>query len=239
MSDSPLSDIKIGEVTAQWAKANNLKTNYSKSIESTNTEAKKAAFSEEELENEFVFYVTETQTQGRGRFERTWLTPAAGTSLLSTWSFLIEETPSPHVTAKVGLALYNALKNTWQTLPLSLKAPNDIYIADKKMAGILVETVTQGADHRLLIGIGLNVLSHPKDLATASHLLSHLPKSMPLLGEDWILFLDRFFFELTTVVAGAHEELNTTQQGNLISLLNQNPLLEKKYQNFKDVVHNL
>lgn len=239
MSDSPLSDIQIGDVTAHWSKSNNLKTNYYKSTDSTNLQAKKNAFSQEELENEFVLYVTDGQTQGKGRFDRTWTSPLVGTSLLSTWSFIVEKTPSPYVTAKVGMALYNALKNTWQNLPLSLKAPNDIYLKDKKVAGVLVETVTQGADHRLLIGVGLNILSHPKELSTATHLLAHLPKHVPLLGEDWILFLDRFFFELTAVTAQAHEEPSSTQQNNLIELLNKNPLLEKPYTNFKDVLKNL
>lgn len=233
------ANIQIGLVTSQWAKASHLKTNYFKTIDSTNTQAKKSAFSQEELENEFVLYVTDTQTEGRGRFDRTWTSPQIGASLLSTWSFLIEQTPSPHVTAKVGLSLYNALKNTWQSLPLSLKAPNDIYIGEKKVAGILVETVTQGADHRLVIGIGLNVFNHPQELSLATNLLSCLPKTVPLLGEDWISFLERLFFELTAVVSQAHEELTTTQKNNLILLLNQNLLLEKPYTSFDEVVKNL
>lgn len=237
--DSPLDDIKIGEITAGWARARQLKTNYFKVTDSTNLQAKTAAFTASEFEHEFTLYVADAQNQGRGRFDRTWTTPSSGSSLLSTWSFLVSDRPSPHTTSKVGLALYNALKSTWQNLPLSLKAPNDIYLKDKKVAGILVETVSQGDDHRLLIGVGLNILSHPKDIPTSTDLISNLSKSTPLLGEDWIAFLDRFLFELTAVVGTAHEELSTTQQANLITLLNQNPILEKKYSQFKDVVKDL
>lgn len=238
-ADSPLSDIQIGEVTAQWAKSNNLKTNYYKSIDSTNSLAKKSAFEQEELENEIVVYFTEEQTQGRGRFDRTWTNPTKGTSLLSTWSFSVLQAPHPHTTAKVGMALYNAIKATWQPLPFSLKAPNDLFVGTKKMAGILVETVTQGAEHRLLIGLGLNVFAHPKEIATSTDLISNLPKNIPLLGEDWISFVDRFLYELTILIPTAHEELSSTQKQNFMNLLNLNPALEKKYKTFKDVVFDL
>jgi BirA family biotin operon repressor/biotin-[acetyl-CoA-carboxylase] ligase len=238
-SDSPISDIQIGEVTAQWAKSNNLKTNYFKSIDSTNTHAKKSAFEQEELENEVVLYFTEEQTHGRGRFDRTWTNPAKGTGLLSTWSFAVLLPPHPHTTAKVGMALHNALKATWTALPFSLKAPNDLFVGSKKMAGLLIETVSQGAEHRLLIGLGLNVFAFPKDINTATDLISNLPKSTPLLGEDWISFVDRFLYELTLLIPTAHDELSSTQKQNFIELLNLNPLLDKKYQNFKDVVFNI
>ena len=236
LSESPLSDIKIGEITATWSKANNLKTNYFITTDSTNTRAKKAAFEQEELENEFVLYVADDQSQGRGRFDRTWTSPAAGCGLLSTWSFSAVNTPSPHTTAKVGMALYHAAKATWHFLPFSLKAPNDLYLADKKIAGILVETVSQGVEHRLLVGIGFNVLSHPSDVATSTHLVKNLPRSAPLLGEDWILFLDRFLFELTLLVPFAHEELSSTAEAKFVSLVNLNPQLEKKFTNFSEIV---
>lgn len=235
MSDSPLSDIKIGEITATWSKSNNLKTNYFITTDSTNTRAKKNAFEQEELENEFVLYVADDQTQGRGRFDRTWSSPNAGAGLLSTWSFAVENAPSPHTTAKVGMALYNAAKATWQSLPFSLKAPNDLYLGTKKIAGILVETVSQGSEHRLLIGIGFNVLGHPADVITSTHLVQNLPRTAPLLGEDWISFVDRLLFELTMLVPLAHEELNSTQEANFVALVNLNPLLEEKFTSFSEI----
>lgn len=234
-NDSPLSDIQIGEVTAQWAKSINLKTNYYKSIDSTNLQAKKQAFEQEELENEVVVYFTDDQTAGRGRFDHTWSTPAFGTSLLSTWSFAISQAPSPQTTLKVGLALYNSICATWG-LNFSLKAPNDLFLGEKKVAGILVETVTQGFEHRLLIGLGLNVLSHPKEILTATSLISNFPKNMPLLGDDWISFVDRFLYELTLLIPTVSDDLTSTQQLNIIKILNQNPKLEKPYTSFNEVL---
>lgn len=236
MMDSPLNDIKIGEVTSQWAKHIGIKTNYFTFVDSTNLQAKKNAFNEEELENDCLLYITESQTQGRGRFDRTWISPTEGASLMATWSFYVTETPSPHFTLKVGLALLNSLKSTWQFLPFYLKAPNDIYIQDKKLAGILVETVSQGFDQRLLVGVGLNVLSSPSSLQTATSLIKNMPKSTPLLGEDWIAFCDRFFFELTNLVPRAHEDLTTTETANLLSLLNLFPHKNENYKNLSDII---
>lgn len=234
--DSPLNDIKIGEVTAQWARHIGVKTNYFPTIESTNLQAKKNAFNEEELENDCLLYITDFQNHGRGRFEHTWISPAAGSSLMATWSFYTTETPSPYLTLKVGMALLNSLKSTWQFLPFYLKAPNDIYIKDKKLAGVLIETVSQGVDHRLLVGVGLNVLSSPNSIKESTSIIKNMPSSVPLLGEDWISFCDRFFFEMTNLIPRSHENLTETEKENLLHLLNSFPCLGQKYTNITDLI---
>ncbi len=238
-TDSPLSDIKIGEITATWAKANNIKTNYFVSVDSTNARAKASAFEQEELENELVIYVADHQMEGRGRFDRTWTSPTPGGGLLSTWSFAVPFLPSPHTTAKVGLALYNAAKATWQGLSFSLKAPNDLYVGSKKIAGILVETISQGNEFRLLVGIGFNVLSHPLEITNSTHLVQNLPRSTPLLGEDWILFVDRLLFELTMLAPSCFEELTSTQEANFVTLVNLNPLTETQFVNFSEIAKSI
>lgn len=236
MSEQEQSDaISIGLVTAKWAEAQKIKTSYTKIIESTNDHAKKVAFEEESFEYELLLYVTDEQTKGRGRFDRKWTAPKPGTSLMSTWSFLMDQTPSPYITSQIGLALYQAAQSTWGFLPWSLKAPNDLFIGTKKAAGVLVETVSQGDDHRLLVGIGFNILSHPAEIDTATSLVKNLTKETPLLGEDWISFLDRFLLELTMVISTSNEPLSSTAQANLLTALNKNPNLEKKYSNFKEV----
>lgn len=233
--DSPLNDIQIGEVTAAWASAHQFKVKYTPQTGSTNDDAKNEAFTDEALENEFILYTTDDQTKGRGRFDRTWTGPRKGSALYSTWSFLIEELPQPRFTALVGLALYNAALTTWPFLEWSLKAPNDLFIKDKKVAGLLIETLSQGADRRLIIGVGLNVFASPESVPTATSILKNLDKDTPLLGEDWIQFLERFFFELSLVVPTAHEDLTTTQKKSLITALNRHPHLEKKYSSIKEL----
>jgi BirA family transcriptional regulator, biotin operon repressor / biotin---[acetyl-CoA-carboxylase] ligase len=230
-----MNEIKLGEVTAHWAENHKFCVRYSKSVESTNDIAKKNAFTEDDLENEFILYVTDEQTKGRGRFDRTWSMPNAGSALISSWSFQILKPAKPHLTALAGLALYHAAHTTWPFLNWSLKAPNDLYVDDKKIAGLLLETVSQGSEHRLIVGLGMNILNSPTEITTSTSLLKNLSAKTPLLGEDWILFLERLFFEFSLLIPNADLDLNSTQLESLLTALNKFPLLEKKYSNHTDI----
>ena len=234
-----MSEIQIGLVTQAWAKNQGLTVKYLVETQSTNTVAKNEAFLPECLENEFVLYLTDHQTQGRGRFDRTWSTPQKGTGLISSWSFQITEMPEPTITTLAGLAVFNAARTTWPFLNWSLKAPNDLFIGDKKVAGLLVETVSQGDEYRCIIGLGFNVLAFPAEVTQATSLLRNLTVDTPLLGEDWIIFIERLFFEFSLLIPAAHEKLNSTQTAQLIFALNQNPLLTEKFQSATELTEEL
>lgn len=225
-SDSPLDDILIGKMTYAWAQNAQIPCEYKESLSSTNTHAKDKGLED----NDFMLVLTDEQTMGRGRGQNTWIT-VKGSALLSSWCFYLND--APHITfpCRVGIALLKALQNTWMYLPFALKAPNDIYIGDKKCAGLLIETITQGNEISTFIGLGLNVIRKPKDIPTATSLVSEMPKHCPLLGTDWVRFLDRFFFELTEACQLAAEELNSTDRENLKNGLNRSVLLKSKCDN--------
>lgn len=224
-SESPIDDILIGKLTSAWAKNSQIPCVYKESLSSTNTLAKEQGLAE----NDFMLFLTDHQTLGRGRGQNTWTTPK-GSALLSTWCFYLNESPTVTFPSRVGMALVKALQSTWVYLPFALKAPNDIYIGDKKCAGLLIETITQGNEISTFIGLGLNVLKHPEDISTSTSLVEEMPKALPLLGQDWVGFLDRFFFELTEAAQLAGEELSTSDRENLKSLLNRHTLLKSKYE---------
>ena len=228
-NDSPLSDIRIGKVTHQWAKAQKINSIYVEKIDSTNTQAKKAAFDEEALNEHMILFLADEQTAGRGRGQNTWSHSQAGAQLLSTWSFMIDEPAQPTLSPQVGLALYRAAQATWPFLDWNIKAPNDLFVGRKKIAGLLLETVAQGADHRLLIGLGLNVISAPQDVEIATSLVDELPNETPLLAEDWIAFLERLLFEFSFALQLSFEPLNTTTTASLLTALNRNPYLAEKF----------
>ena len=57
----------------------------------------------------------------------------------------------------IGIAVAEVLETQFN-LPVKLKWPNDIYLADKKLAGILIELAGQShAQCDLVIGLGLNL----------------------------------------------------------------------------------
>lgn len=227
--DNPLNDIRIGDVTSRWAQNNHIYSNYKPVIDSTNTLAKKEAFVEELLEESLCLYVTDHQTAGRGRGKNSWSTEIPGSALLSSWSYLLGVSPQPTTAPLVGLAVFRACATTWPFLAWNLKAPNDIYIGDKKVAGILLETLQQGGDVRLIVGLGLNVTSSPEEIETATSLVEALPRGVPLLGQDYMAFLDRLLFEMTDAVSHAEEPLSPTDQQSLLMALNLHPLLNEKY----------
>lgn len=228
-NDSPLADIRIGQITHQWAQAQKIKSVYSMQIDSTNSQGKNLAFAEETLSEHLVLYVAEKQSAGRGRGQNTWAQSAPGSQLLSTWSFMIDQPALPTLSPQVGLSVFRAAQATWPFLDWNLKAPNDLYIGSKKVAGLLIETVSQGDDHRLLIGFGINVVASPESVPSASSLVHELEEENPLLAEDWIAFLERLLFEFSFALQLSYEPLNTTTRTALLLALNQHPLLKEKY----------
>ena len=97
-----------------------------------------------------------------------------------------------------GLSVMDVLKG--QGLKPKLKAPNDVLIEDKKICGILVETVTKGnIPPSVIIGIGLNVASHPDipeypttslklySALTLAEITAFLAESLQLRYESWRL----------------------------------------------------
>ncbi len=229
MEDTPLTDVRIGKVSYEWAKTQRIKAVFSEQIDSTNLKAKELAFHDETLAEQIIIYFTDQQTAGRGRGSNMWSSANPGSQLLSTWSFMLQDHVQPILSPLVGLALYKACVGTWPFINFNLKAPNDLYIKDKKVAGLLIETVTQGDDVRLLIGLGLNVLSSPAEIKTSTSLVHELPKGIPLLAQDWISFLERFIFELAIAIQLAAEPLDTTVTASLLYSLNLHPLLNEKY----------
>lgn len=136
-------------------------------------------------------YLTDSQPQGRGRGERKWIHGPAGTCLLATFCFRVQKTPQPITTPRVGLALFQALKKNWPLLNLQLQAPNDIFLDQKKLAGLLVEAQS-GAHHFLYIGLGLNVSSSPQVDQPTTHLESKEPINMTAWNNFLMAFTRTF-----------------------------------------------
>lgn len=227
--DNPLSDIRIGKVTSQWAENSHIHVTYLPQQDSTNALAKEEAFEEDLAEHSLCLYLTDHQTAGRGRGKNTWINATAGSALLSSWSFLLPIKPQPTTSCLIGLAVYRACSTTWPFLNWNLKAPNDIYVHDKKIAGILLESVVQGNEIRLVVGLGMNITQSPEDVEISTSLVESLPQGIPLLGEDYMAFLDRLLFELSDAISHSEQPLSPTTRMSLLTALNRHPLLKEKY----------
>jgi len=136
---------------------------YADQVRSTNSEA---------LENlakgagtPFIF-VTKRQTMGRGRLGRTWYSTSTGNLYMSVG---FQPFCSPRkielLSLWCGIRLCRCLREV-TGLPLKVKWPNDLWIGDKKVAGILSEATFE-ADriNGLVLGVGLNINTARKDFS--------------------------------------------------------------------------
>ncbi|MBN3490195.1 biotin--[acetyl-CoA-carboxylase] ligase [Acholeplasma equirhinis] len=123
-----------------------------KQVDSTNDYLKKHY---QELPS-FTVVRTDYQTAGRGQFERRW-NSARGKNLL--FSLLLKDVPFDQIiTIKewVKSSIFSLLGS--YGLDVYFKEPNDVYVDDKKICGILIETKsTEKNFEYVIVGIGLNV----------------------------------------------------------------------------------
>jgi len=120
-----------------------------------------------------LWIVAQSQTQGRGRHGRSFLSPAGN---LYASLLLVEgcrRGDAPELGFVAGLALFDAASAlTGLDHPrLSLKWPNDLLVDGKKCAGLLLEghQLPHGV-FVLIIGIGVNVVAVPTTLPEATML---------------------------------------------------------------------
>lgn len=132
------------------------------SIGSTNTEALQRGRAGERGP---LWIVARAQTEGRGRRGRTWSSPDGNlaASLLTTVNAPLSVGATLGFVA--GLAVLRAIENCTSGLAVTLKWPNDILADGRKLAGILLESESSEAPAAIVIGIGVNVLSAPDDVA--------------------------------------------------------------------------
>jgi BirA family biotin operon repressor/biotin-[acetyl-CoA-carboxylase] ligase len=139
-------------------------------IASTNTELMQRARAGRV---EPVLLVAEHQTAGRGRLGRGWVSKA-GQSLTFSLGLPLAPADWSGLSLAVGVSLAESLHPGIQ-----LKWPNDLWLADRKMAGVLIETASFGesgvAGRYAVIGVGINIAARDETgLATAPASLQEL-----------------------------------------------------------------
>jgi len=107
---------------------------------------------------EGLLVVSESQSRGKGRMGRKWVSPAGGGVYLSLiLRPHIEVSRVPAITLVIALSVIKAIERT-SGLAGRVKWPNDVLVNGKKVCGILTEMKAQPDMVEFLIaGIGLNV----------------------------------------------------------------------------------
>ncbi len=98
--------------------------------------------------------VADVQEEGRGRRGHVWLSPHGGLYA----SIILRSDPA--LSLRVGVAVARALRKLG--IVALLKWPNDVLVAGKKIAGILIESSGETA----VVGIGANIARAPLENST-------------------------------------------------------------------------
>lgn len=110
------------------------------------------------IEN-FTVVVTSEQKKGRGQQENQWISEPFKNLTFSVFTndFDLEIKNQKYLNFAISLAVFNTL-SSYNVANLSIKWPNDILSANKKICGILIENNIKGTKiNSSIIGIGLNV----------------------------------------------------------------------------------
>jgi BirA family transcriptional regulator, biotin operon repressor / biotin---[acetyl-CoA-carboxylase] ligase len=138
------------------------------SLPSTNTEAARQASLGAP---EGLCVVAREQTAGRGRRERSWVSPKdSGLYFSVVLRPRIDAREWPLLTLAAAVATRDALEEAC-ALQADIKWPNDLLAAGRKLCGILAETVEGAAGRAVVLGIGVNLTNRafpPEILASAT-----------------------------------------------------------------------
>lgn len=163
-------------MSATWPKGYALKS--FDVVDSTNEEAKRLGAAGQAGP---IWISAVRQTAGRGRRGRTWESPSgnlAATLLLRPGKPAGECAQLSFVAA---IAACDMLATFAPGTEFRVKWPNDVLADGRKIAGILLESASQGGDPPLwlAIGIGANLATHPEDTIFPATSLARLGVTTP------------------------------------------------------------
>lgn len=134
---------------------------YFENIDSTQNYASKLASDPKE---DGTLVIARTQSHGRGRQKREWISPKGGIWLSIILHPKFEVSKATIFPIASSLALAVAIEKVLKLKP-KLKWPNDVVLNDKKVAGMLVDvSVEAGSVENLILGVGINFKINPFNL---------------------------------------------------------------------------
>lgn len=174
-------------------------------VESTNLTARDLV-----LEDPFgpTLVLAETQTRGRGRYDRIWVSPKGGLYMSLILSPKCASDKYTLFNLLAGCAVCHSIRKLYGLNAL-LKWPNDILINSRKVVGILSEVITDSLGVPwVIIGIGINANVRTVDYSPELHdklltLQDALHKPVDL-NELIITTLQSLFQRITLLENGNH-----------------------------------
>lgn len=213
------------------------------SVDSTNRVAREALL---EGAPAGTVYLTDHQTQGRGRLGRSWM-DAPGQNLLFSVIIALDGPLQTNIPLRAALAVRDAIAPFLAGHEVQVKWPNDVLIDGRKCAGMLLETASRSRS-KLVLGIGVNVnqRSFPPDhadTATSLRLVTgHDIERAPLLcrilerleerlilgsvtGDNWITDYEDVMYRLNHRITLYFPERKTSTAGTIRGVADDGALI--------------
>jgi BirA family biotin operon repressor/biotin-[acetyl-CoA-carboxylase] ligase len=163
--------------------------------------------------------VAAAQTAGRGRLNRTWLSPP-GMGLYFSVILRPELAPEdlPKITLAAGLAVCRVIEDEYSVTP-QIKWPNDLLLDGSKFGGILTETGslqngTTAGTPLVVVGVGLNLFVPENGF----------PAELRRLATALSAFTDREIVAeslLRACASAIEEEIRCLEQGEFAAILSE------------------
>ena len=105
--------------------------------------------------------ISDVQTMGRGKYGKKWISHK-GNLFVSFFYEIKNSKLSIQSLTKINCLLVKKLLTNYYKKKIIFKKPNDLLIQNKKISGILQETVSTLNKKFLIVGIGVNITKSPK-----------------------------------------------------------------------------
>tara|TARA_B100000315_G_scaffold218011_1_gene219015 strand:- start:1044 stop:1628 length:585 start_codon:yes stop_codon:yes gene_type:complete len=142
------------------------------------------------------------QTEGRGTHGKYWVSDEG--NLFGSIFFPLKDDYPPFNEFSIinPVIISSVIENFCKKKNITFKRPNDVFVNQKKICGILQELITVNSRKFLIIGIGLNIISNPKinTKYQATNILFETKKK-PSIKEMIRLIIssyEEFFFNLNS-----------------------------------------
>ena len=159
----------------------------STTVDSTQDETKRILTEIGCYESRLLAVIADDQTKGRGTGGRSWV--AKRGNLFLTCAIPAEAIPIPQITLLplgVGVLIAEQLAKYARMQPM-VKWPNDVLLNDHKIAGTLIENHRVREQSWWLVGIGVNLESHPEQLSNDEEGLTKHIRSATCLRDHAVI----------------------------------------------------
>tara|TARA_Y100001970_G_C14236751_1_gene862304 strand:+ start:2187 stop:2708 length:522 start_codon:yes stop_codon:yes gene_type:complete len=132
-----------------------LKKIFFKSVNSTNNTAIRLI----KKQTTNLIIISEIQKKGKGQRGKKWISKKG--NLFTSIVVKIDNKITVDKITKINVKVIKKVIDSFININSSIKLPNDILIDNRKVCGILQETIFKNNSKYLIIGIGINIVNKP------------------------------------------------------------------------------